>query len=208
MPEPDARVLNWRFVVPDEPDGLLLLPVGDEALPGATVPRPSVAALSSALRRSPYPAVAAPDLGSWAALEPTRSALDLLEHLAAAVGPKGWLCVGLTNPWYPGNLFSASRLRPARARRFLLDAGFSPAQTYIALPDQRCPAYLVSSDSGVELDYLLRHLFLPYVGALRGIRARAKLWAVRAMRRLALSIPPRARSSFAPAVLLVAKRST
>jgi hypothetical protein len=208
MPEFDARVLNWRFVVPSEPDGLLLLPVGDEALPGATVPQPTVAGLSTALRDSSYPAVAAPDLASWAALRPEGSSLDLLHQLAAAVGPKGWLCIGLANPWYPGNLFSSSRLSPARAKRLLLGAGFLPARTYLALPDQRCPAYLVSSTSGAELDYLLRRLFLPYVGRLRGMRARAKLWAVRAMRRIALLVPARTRSSFAPAVFLVATRST
>lgn len=207
MAEFDARVLNWRFVVPDEPDGLLLLPVGNEALPGANVLQRSVVALSSALRRKPYPAVVAPDLDSWAAMHPGHSPLELLGLLATAVGPEGWLCVGFMNRGYPRNLLSSSRLRPARARRLLLDAGFLPIQTYLALPDQRCPAYLVSSNSGAELDYLLRRLFLPYVGTLQGIRARAKLWALRAMRRLALSFPPRARLPFAPAVFLVARRS-
>jgi hypothetical protein len=29
----DARTLNWRFVVPDEPEGLLCLPVNGERRP-------------------------------------------------------------------------------------------------------------------------------------------------------------------------------
>ena len=61
----DHRLLNWRFVVPSVPDGLLLLAAADEAgeVPGAVACDPALAAL----RSGPYPAVVVSDLGRWTA---------------------------------------------------------------------------------------------------------------------------------------------
>jgi hypothetical protein len=208
MSEVDARALNWRFVVPDEPEGLLLLPSADEAPRGAVVAPPSApAALSSILDQGRFPAVVVPDLMRWARLTREGKPIALLARLAEAVVDGGWLCVGVSNPWYPGNAFSSTRLRPARAKQLLLADGFRSVEAYLALPDLRCPAYLVGSDSGRELDHLMRHLFLPYVGSSRGLRSAVKVVGVRVMRRVALWLPVGVRTRFAPAVLFVAKRS-
>jgi hypothetical protein len=77
---------------------------------------------------------------------------------------------------------------------------------YVALPDERCPAYLVSTRSDTELDYVLDRLFLPYVGDARGGWARVKRRAIWALRRVALSAPNAIRTALAPAVLIVARR--
>jgi hypothetical protein len=155
----DARRSNWRFVVPDEPTGLLLLPIQDETLAGSVVPDRTEASLDRALEVS-HPAAAVPDLGSWGRLG--GGSLPLLRRLAAAVQPGGWMYVGCANARYPGSATSRNAVRPGVVRRELVRAGFTEMETYLAFPDQRCPAYLVSVAGRRELDYFLRRLAFPY----------------------------------------------
>ena len=205
MDEFDARPLNWRFVVPNEPDGCLLLRVGDEQLAGAVTPERTSPDLAAALGADPYPAVVAPDLGGWARLAAGGS-IGLLSRLASSVSPDGWLAIGMANPWYPIHPLARGSLSARKAARLLRSAGFAVVDPYIALPDERCPAYLVSARTDAELDYVLDRLFLPYVGDARGRRARVKRRAISALRRVALSTPNAIRTALAPAVLIVARR--
>lgn len=204
MSEIDARCLNWRFVVPHEPDGLLLLPVGGETLVGARVPGSSAEDILAALRRGPYPAVAAPDLGAWAA-RVGGSPAELLELLARAVSPGGWLYAGFGNPWYPPNPRRAGALRAGRAASVLRGAGLTVSRAYLPFPDHTCPAYLVT-DGPRETTHFLRTLFLPYAGGRRGWRAWIFGRALSAARWAALPAPQWARSGLAPAHAVVAVR--
>jgi hypothetical protein len=206
MADFDARTMNWRFVVPDEPPGLLLLRVGEEQLAGAVTPGDAGEALSNALEAGPYPAVVAQDLARWASLLDVRPR-DLLLQLGAGVEARGWLAVGISNPWSPTRPFGHGSVRATRAARALNAAGFCSVRSYLAFPDQRCPAYLIGADDRAELNYLLGRLFLPYVGEVRGMRARIKQRVVRAGRRVALFLPHRLRVGLAPASLLVARKS-
>jgi hypothetical protein len=208
MSELDARALNWRFVVPDEPRGLLLLPADGERVEGAVSPELSASALSGALRDGPYPAVAAPDLARWAGLERAGGAADLLARLGDAVGPGGWLFAGFPNPWYPARPAATGSLGLGTARRILGRSGLGIGESYVALPDQRCPAYLVSAGAPAELEYFLRCLFRPYTGSLSGWRARLGQRSLSLMRRIALGLPHRVRVRFAPALGIVARRPT
>jgi hypothetical protein len=206
MGEFDARALNWRFLVPDEPEGLLLLRVADEELSGAVTPERTSSHLAAVLRAGSYPAVVAPDLGSWASLDGVGGSGRLLSSLASSVSPRGWLTIGLANPWYPIHPFERGALGPRKAARILRSEGFGSISSYLAFPDQRCPAYLLGSDGHAELDYLLDRLFLPYVGNARGLGARLKRRVIGVFRRAALLTPHRIRAALAPAALLVARR--
>jgi hypothetical protein len=199
----DARSLNWQFVTPDVPAGLLLLPVDVEPLTGAVIPDRAGPSLWAALREGPYPAVAAPDLGPWGGLAggPER----LLARLAAVVRDDGWLCAGFSNRWSPLRPPGWEHLSMRKVRRVLHRAGFDRVDTYLAFPDHRRPAYLTSSGAA-ELRYFLSRLFLPYVGDLRGVRARLKQRALGLIRTATLATPHTIRIRFAPAYVLVARR--
>ncbi|MFI5065875.1 MAG: hypothetical protein ACHP9Z_18125 [Streptosporangiales bacterium] len=199
--EVDARLLNWRFLVPGEPDGLLLLPGGTEALPGAVTPGRGV--LGRALGRR-YPAVAAPDLAAWAPRRHRAAAPRLLASLAAAVAPGGWLCVGFPNRWYPGAPMRPGSLSSRRAVRTIRRAGLTGAELYAALPEQRRAAFLVPLARRTEMDHMLRVLFdTSFPSGGRGAVAFRRVLSV--MRRVALATP-RTRRHFVPAYYLVARR--
>jgi hypothetical protein len=199
--EVDARVLNWRFVVPGEPEGLLLLPADSETLPGAVTAEGDV--LDGALLARCYPAVAAPDLAAWTPHR-QREAARLLAGLATAVAPGGWLCVGFPNRWYPGAPLRAGSLSSGRAVRTIRRAGLTGAELYAALPEQRRAAFLVPLARRSEMDYMLRVLFDTSFPA-GGRRAVAFRRILSILRRVALATP-RARQHFVPAYYLVARR--
>jgi hypothetical protein len=203
----DARPLNWRFVVPNEPGGCLLLRVGDEQLPGAVVPERTAPDLAAALGAQTYPAVVAADLGGWSRLDGAGGTAALLSRLASRVSPDGWLAIGLSNPWYPVHPFERGSLSARKAQQLLRAQGFAVIDPYVALPDQRCPAYLVSAHADAELDYVLGRLFLPFVGNTHGARAWVKRRVLSALRRVALWTPNAIRTSVAPAILIVARRA-
>jgi len=205
-PGTDARLLNWRLVVPSEPDGLLLLAIDGETLPGAVCPARDAAGLAGALDGRRYAAVVVGDLGAWARLDGAGGAADLLGRAAAAVAPDGWLYAGFANRLYPAGLRDRGALRAAAAWRVLAAAGLEPAAAYLAFPDQRCPAYLVGTTDGAELEYFLRTLFFPHVTASSALKARVKQRALALGRRAALATPRRLRPVFAPAFGLVARR--
>jgi hypothetical protein len=191
----DARTLNWRFVVPDEPPGLLFLPTG---------PGPGPVGLAAALAAGPYPAVAVTDLGSWARRRPAEAGRTLA-RLSAAVAPGGWLCAGFANASYPGTPPLVGALRIQTARRILRRAGLSDPEVYFALPHQRCPALLVPAARPVELDHVLRQLFLTYVPS-DGAWAMAQRYLLAAFRRGALLTPHLVRTLLAPGFYVVARR--
>lgn len=190
----DARTLNWRFVVPDEPPGLLFLPAGG----------PGAGGLAAALDGGPYPAVAVTDLGSLARRRPA-SAGRTLARLSAAVAPGGWLCAGFANASYPGTPPLVGALRIQTALRVLRRAGLSDPEVYFALPHQRCPALLVPAARPVELDHVLRQLFLTYVPS-DGAWAMAQRRLLAALRRGALLTPHLVRTLLAPGFYVVARR--
>jgi hypothetical protein len=207
----DHRPLNWRFVVPSEPDGLLLLAAADEAgeVPGAVACDPGRAALRE--RARPYPAVVISDLGRWAKHgtgHPGRGggARELLAEAAAAVAPGGWLYASFANPWYPLRSNGGAGLTLAAAARVLRGAGLEPSSAWLAFPDQRTTAYLVPASGGVELEYFMRTFFFPYATGSSALKARIRQRALTLMRRVSLMAPAPLRSRFAPAFAIVAER--
>lgn len=208
----DHRLLNWRFVVPSLPDGLLLLPAADEAgeVPAAVVCDPGLAAL----RARTYPAVVVADLGRWSGGEagqgdPGRGhggGRELLLRAAEAVAPGGWLYVSFANPWYPLRSHGGAALTLAAAGRVLRDAGLRPSSAWLAFPDQRTTAYLVPARGGPELEYFMRTFFFPYATGQSARKARIKQRALTLMRGAALLAPARLRPRFAPAFAVVAER--
>jgi hypothetical protein len=204
-PALDARTLNWQFVVPDEPEGLLLLPVQDECVAAAAVVEPDRAALEAALRRGPYPAVVALDLGRWTALGRQGSARRLLARLCAAVAPGRWLCVGFANAWYPGAPARSGTLGLLNAVRIIRRSGLSDVEVYLALPSQRHPAFLVPAARPTELSHVIDRLFFTYVPAdLPWAMTRRELLAV--LRRGAAHVPHGLRTQLAPGFCIVAMR--
>jgi hypothetical protein len=205
----DHRPLNWRFVVPGEPHGLLLLAAADEAgeVPGAVVCDPERAALRG--RAGPYPAVVVADLGRWSQTRAGRGrgreARELLAEAAAAVAPGGWLYASFANPWYPLRS-GGGGLTLAAAASVLHGAGLQPTSTWLAFPDQRTAAYLVPAGGGPELAYFMRTFFFPYATDGSARKARIKQRALTLMRRVSLVAPARLRSRFAPAFAVVAER--
>jgi hypothetical protein len=202
----DARVLNWRFVVPDEPEGLLLLPANGERLPGAVVVESRPDCLASALHRGPYPAIAVPDLGAWTSRRRRAAAGALLARLCAGVGQAGWLYVGFANPWYPGAPARPGSLRVRTALRVLRRSGLSEFEVFFALPSQRRPALLVPTARRMELDHVLHRLFLTYVPAAESPWPTLRRQVLAVLRRGALIAPHRSRMQFAPAFGVVARR--
>jgi hypothetical protein len=200
----DARVLNWRFVVPGEPDGLLLLPVDGEATPGAEVVDQAPDALAGALVHS-YPAVVAPDLTAWARAH-HRGADDLLAALAGAVDRAGWIYAGFANRTSPASPWARGSLGRKRATEVLRRAGITEVEVLAALPDQRCPAFLLSTDDPAVLDYFLRRLFFPHAGGVAGWRARARQQLLRVLRAGALAASHSARVRHAPALAIIGRR--
>jgi hypothetical protein len=219
----DHRLLNWRFVVPSVPDGLLLLAAADEAgeVPGAVACDPALAAL----RSGPHPAVVVSDLGRWTAAAAKQPAgqgaerttggdargggggKDLLRLAAEAVAPGGWLYASFANPLYPMRSRSAGgALTLAAACRVVRGAGLRPSSRWLAFPDQHTPAYLVPAGGGPELEYFMRTFFFPYAGGGSGRKARLRQRALTLMRGCALLAPPAVRPRFAPAFAIVAER--
>jgi hypothetical protein len=196
----DARLLNWRFVVPGEPEGLLLLAADGETLPGAITP--GRGALAGRLPDGPYPAIAIPDLAAWVPERRPRAAARLLAMLAAAVAPGGWLCAGFPNRWYPAAPMRSGSLSLAAALGAVRRAGLTGVEVYAALPDQRRAAFLVPLARPAEMDHMLRVLFeTSFPSGGRGALAFRRILA--AGRRAALATP-RARRHLVPAYYLVA----
>jgi hypothetical protein len=199
----DHRLLNWRFVVPSVPDGLLLLAAADEAadLPEAVACDPGLAAL----RSGPYPAVVVSDLGRWSAAA-AEGGKDLLRLAAEAVAPGGWLYASFANPLYPMRSRSTVALTLAAASRVVRAAGLRPLSRWLAFPDQHTPAYLVPAGGGSELEYFMRTFFFPYATGESARKARLKQRALTLMRGCALLAPRPVRPRFAPAFAIVAER--
>jgi len=130
----------------------------------------------------------------------------MLELLAGAVAPGGWIYAGFANPWYPARPRMTRALRLGRAMRILRRAGLTGPEVYLAFPDQACPAFLISKGGAAELDAFLRHLFLPYVGATHGWRGRVKQRLLSLMRAMALVSPHGMKARFAPSLAIVARR--
>ncbi|HLW18239.1 MAG TPA: hypothetical protein VKV69_12870, partial [Actinomycetota bacterium] len=156
----DARALNWRFVTPSEPAGMLLLPAEDEWIPWAVTPFGTAGALAEAFRTGPYPGVAIPDVHRWARIADS-DAVTLLDAAAGAVAPGGWLYAGFANPWYPLRAIRGS-LRIGKALDVIRRCGLSSPDVYFVFPDQRRPAYLMPRDGRVELEFFLDRFFVPY----------------------------------------------
>ena len=200
--EVDARLLNWRFVVPGEPHGLLLLQADTETLPGAVTPGRDV--LAQALLTERYPAVAVPDLAVWVAHGQRSDASRLLTTLATAVAPGGWLCVGFPNRWYAAAPLRAGSLSLLAALGAVRRAGLSETEVYAALPDQRRAAFLVPLTRPAEMNHMLRVLFETSFPA--GGRGAVAFRRVLSVLRRAACAAPRARRHLMPAYYLVAKR--
>jgi len=209
----DHRVLNWRFVVPSLPDGLLLLAAAGEAggVPGAVQCDQGLAALLA----GPYPAVVVADLGRWAAATAVRgagsarqgaAAKRLLARAAEAVAPGGWLYASFANPLYPMRPRGVPALSVAAAGAVVRQAGLVSLSWWLAFPDQQTPAYLVPAGGGAELEYFMRTFFFPYATGASARKARLKQRALTLMRGTALRAPGRLRPRFAPAFAMVAER--
>ena len=198
----DARLFNWRFLVPGEPAGLLLLPADAETLPGAVAAERGAFRPAQLDRR--YPAVAVPDLAAWVPSGRPAKTSSLLATLAAAVAPGGWLCVGFPNRWYPAAPLRAGSLSLRDALDVIQRAGLTGPQIYAALPDQRRAAYLVPLARPAEMNHMLRFFFETSIPA-RGRAAFAGRRIMSAARRAALAAP-RARRHLVPAYYLVAGR--
>lgn len=200
----DARALNWRFVVPDEPVGLLLLPVGDETTDTALVARRHEIRPAFP-REGTVPAVAVADLPGWTRHGGRRESARLLEQLCAAVAPGGWLCVGFANARYPGSPRWRRSLRLRAVRRVLRRSGMGAPEVYACLPDHRRPGLLVPVQRAAELDHVLSRLFLTYVpdGA---AWLRLRRHALSLMRGSAAAAPHRVRAAFVPGYCLVSRR--
>ena len=199
----DVRALNWLFVAPEKPESLLFLPVEDESLPGAITPNGN-SGLPGALDRGPYPAVAAPDLTAWVEPGERQRPSRLLGRLADAVAPGGWLYVGFPNRPYPNGNGAPPPLRMRTAIRVLRRRGLRDIQTFLPFPDQRCPAYLISADTGAPLRYFLARLVFPYVTESEDAPRRQR--RIMRMRNAALASPHSLRVRFAPAGALLARR--
>lgn len=200
--EMDARLLNWRFVVPGEPEGLLLLQADTETLPGAVTPARDT--LAQTLLEQHYPAVAVPDLATWVPHGERIGVSRLLTALAAAVAPGGWLCVGFPNRWYAAAPLRAGSLSLPAALGAVHRAGLTGVEVYAALPDQRRAAFLVPLARPAEMNHMLRVLFeTSFPSSGRGAVAFRRILSV--LRRAACAAP-HARRHFMPAYYLIAWR--
>ena len=201
----DARILNWRFLLPVEPTSGLLLPAGDEPLAGTDVPGDrSAAAVRAACTGSPRDAVLAPDLSGWAA-DCVLPAARLLASLADATAEGGYLYVGFANALYPARPAPRSGLSLARCRRILHRRGMRVAAAYVALPDHRLPALMIPAD-GDELLYVLENQIFAFSDSRSRWTGSLRQLAVRGMRSLALAGPAALRVDLAPAFGVLAVR--
>jgi hypothetical protein len=201
---PDARTLNWRYVVPDEPPGMLLLPVAGETTDRAVVATPGGLAQLLA-DDAAFPAVAVMDLPSWSEHGGRAGSARLLGRLCGAVEPGGWLCLGFANARYPGSWRRSRTLRLRTVRRVLKRSGMAAPEVYAGLPHHTRPGILVPLRRRAELDFVLHHLFLTYAPA-DGRAPRLQRTALRLMRQAAVAGPHRGRSAFVPAYCLVTRR--
>lgn len=188
----DARALNWRYLLPEEPDEPVVLDQAAAALHGR---------LSDALTGAPWPALAVPDLTAWTADSSPRT---VLRELATSVAADGWLCVGFPNRLLPGRSRGAIGLRAATSA--LSAAGLHREGVYLPLPDHRHPAVLVDARHPGQLDYVFRHTFLSYRPG-----TSASAWLGRRLlvvaRTVAVRVPHSVRVRFAPAYVVIARRS-
>jgi hypothetical protein len=198
----DARLLNWRFIVPAEPEGLLLLSAAGETLPGAVTPEEHAPDRRFPARR--YPAVAIPDLAVWLPSHRRGATARLLADLAVAVAPGGWLCAGFANRWYPVAPLRTGSLSCACALRTIRRAGLTRAELYAALPEQRRAAFLVPLARRAEMDHMLRVLF--ETSFPEGVRGVTVFRRILSLLRWAALVAPRARRYLMPAYYLVAQR--
>jgi hypothetical protein len=192
----DARALNWRFIAPSEPPGLLLLPARDERLPLAVTPVETEHAVAEAFRVGPYPGVAIADLHRWAGIAHCAPAALLLQA-ARAVERGGWLYAGFANPLYPLRARGGT-LGLRKALAAIERAELSAPDVYLLFPDHRTPAYIVPRSGEPELDLFLRRLFVPYADG-DGTRAQVARTVLPLARRVAVAAPHRVRAAFAPA---------
>jgi hypothetical protein len=193
MLSPDARFANWRFVVPDEPEDLLLL---DDELAGRG------GRLDEAIRGVRARGVVLPDISAWADGSDGRS---VLRDVAGAVAPAGWLCVGFANRLCPPAMHNRHALSLFQATTTLESAGLVVRTVYLPLPDHRRPAFLIDSRYRGTLDYVLRHLFLTYLPGSSSITRLARLGLVIA-RRMSLLLPHGPRVLAAPGYVVIAGR--
>ena len=204
----DARLLNWRFVVPSSQERLLLLSVDHESVPDAVVPARTAADLALALREGPFTGiVVGGPRGVAVHLRRWRRRLGAPAPPGRVLDPEGWLYAGFPNRWLPGALRERRHFTSRALTRGLRTAGFTEIRTYFALPSQRCPAYLVSADRRAELDYFLTRLFFPYVGGSSPRTARVKQRLLDWGRWTALRVPHPLRVALSPGMAIVATRS-
>ena len=196
----DTRLSNWRFVVPDDGDPLLLLPADGEARAGATVVERDARSLRAALQPGAFHGVVASDLSVWERID-GRGAAVLLRRLAEVPPPGGWLYAAFPNPLVRarGGLGLRKALR-------VLDAAGLDGAAYVILPSQRRPAWLIPVRRRAELDVFLRRMAFPYAPLRSPVAAWLAARALQVGRLLALVLPHRLRVRFAPAYAVVARR--
>jgi hypothetical protein len=90
------------------------------------------------------------------------------------------------------------------AIRLVRRRGFTDVRTFLPFPDQRCPAYLISAETGAPLRYFLARLVFPYVTDPHDAARRQRQIMLR--RNVALASPHPIRVRFAPAGALLARR--
>jgi hypothetical protein len=188
----DARTTNWRFVVPDEPPGMLVLPVDWPSQ------RPHLAP-------GTLPAVVALDLAAGTRRRTRRECTRLLGELASALVPGGWLCVGFANAHYPRAPWRRGALTLPAARRALARAGLGAATVYAALPDHRSPAMLVPLTRPAELSFALAHLIPTYEPA-GAAHPRLRRRLLQLQRWAALAAPGTLRTATVPAYCVLTRR--
>jgi hypothetical protein len=201
----DARALNWRYTVPTQRRRLLFLPVSEERFSNAVVPERSPKGIGGVLSGRRYATVVAPDVSAWRKVAGGRSSA-LVGRLADAVEPGGWLYIGFPNYWYAARPMRAGSLSLRSAVAAVLAAGLNEVEPYLALPDLRCPAFLIGAGRREELDYFLGQLFFPYSPANTGWGAVARGLLLPAAAALVKWAPHRPRVQLAPALALVARR--
>ncbi len=199
----DGRAMNWQFVLPAAPDGMLALAEPHTCPPAARrVPRGE---LIGHRRASGWPAIAVPDVGARIGGGDAACAAGLIGILAAQVAPGGWLGFGVANSWYPGSPRGRRSLGLGALRRVLRDNGLSIEALYVALPDHRHPAVLAAASPRAALDEVLRRLPTTYVPA--GSRWSRVHRAMRTVLAGAAAMAPHVlRMRLAPAYVVVARR--